>query len=241
MRRCLFFRAHKTHGLLITVLAALTLLAAPGSASPATRIVLFGTASGSHLTVTANGSNVLVEGTMASVLPRGCRLAQGHRMAVCPTAGAGAVELVMGAENDYVEVAGTLPLPLTVHLGGGEDRFVGGAENDFCFPEGSKRNRCIGEGGDDVCITGSRNSDCVGGGGDDYCRAGAGSDGCWGGPGDDVCYMGPGEDGCHGEAGDDRLYGEAGADQLYGGEGLDFCDGGAGPGHSHECESGPRH
>ena len=132
-----------------------------------------------------------------------------------------------------------LPFPLTVHLGDGEDKFIGSAEKDICFPEGSRRNRCIGEGGDDVCITGSLNSDCVGGGGDDYCRHGSGSDGCWGGPGDDICIMGPGQDGCHGEGGNDRLYGDHDPDQLYGGAGIDYCDGGPGWGYSRTCEAGP--
>ncbi len=237
----MFFRAHKTHKLLIAALAALALLALPSVASPAERIVVFGTASGSHLKVMKNGANIVVKGTMASARPQGCRLIAGRRVAVCPIAGAGGIELDMGPSNDFVEVLNELPFTLTVRLGDGEDKFIGNAEKDVCFPEGSRRNRCIGEGGDDVCITGSRNSDCVGGPGDDYCRTSTGSDGCWGGPGDDVCYMGPGQDGCHGEAGNDRLYGESDPDQLYGGEGFDFCDGGTGFGYSRECETGPRH
>ena len=235
----LFLRAHKTHRLLIVAFAALALLALPSAAAPAERIVLFGTASGSHLKVMKNGANIVVKGTMASARPHGCRLVAGRRVAVCPIAGAGGIELNMGPSNDFVEVLNPLPFALTVHLGDGEDKFIGSAEKDICFPEGSRRNRCIGEGGDDICITGSRNSDCVGGPGDDYCRTSTGSDGCWGGPGDDVCYMGPGQDGCHGEGGNDRLYGESDPDQLYGGEGFDFCDGGPGFGYSRECETGP--
>lgn len=241
MRRSLFSVAHKTHRLLIAGIAALLLLALPASASPAERIVLFGTASGSHLRVSADGSDIVVEGTMASGGARGCRFARGHRAAICPISGAGGIELNMGDAHDFVEVLDPLPFPLTVHLGSGEDKFIGSAEKDVCFPEGSRRNRCIGEGGNDVCITGAKNSDCVGGGGDDYCRTSTGSDGCWGGPGDDVCYMGPGQDGCHGEGGEDRLYGEASPDQLYGGEGRDYCDGGPGFGYSRECEAGPGH
>jgi Ca2+-binding RTX toxin-like protein len=220
-------------------MTAVALLALPSVASPEGRIVVFGAASGSHLHISTNGSNLVVKGTMASARPQGCRFLRGHQAAVCPTAGVDGIELDMGPSNDFVEVQDRLPFPLTVRLGSGEDKFVGNAEKDICFPEGSRRNRCIGEGGDDVCVTGSRNSDCVGGPGDDYCRTSTGSDGCWGGPGNDVCYMGPGQDGCHGEAGDDRLFGELDPDQLYGGEGFDFCDGGPGIGYSRECESGP--
>jgi hypothetical protein len=237
-----FPHAHKTHRLLIIgLLAIIALLSLPGVASPAGRIVVFGTASGSHLKVSKSGGEIVVEGTMASAPPQGCRLTAGRHVAACPIAGADGIEIDMGASNDLVEVLDPMPFTLTAHLGDGEDKFIGNAEKDVCFPEGSRRNRCIGEGGDDVCITGARNSDCIGGPGDDYCRTSTGSDGCWGGPGDDVCYMGPGQDGCHGEAGNDRLYGELDPDQLYGGEGFDYCDGGPGAGYSHECEAGPRH
>ncbi len=100
-----------------------------------------------------------------------------------------------------------MPMPVVVYLGPGSDKFVGNAERDICFPGGARRNRCVGRGNNDVCITGPRNSDCVGGGGNDFCRHGAGSDGCWGGRGRDMCIMGPGMDGCHGGPGNDRLYG----------------------------------
>jgi hypothetical protein len=237
----LFSRAHKTHGLLIACLAAIALLSLPSVASPAGRIVIEGAASSSHLRLSVDGSSVLVTGAMADAPPRGCRFIRRHRAALCSVTGAIAIELEMGPSNDLVEVLDPLPFPLTAHLGSGEDKFTGSGEKDLCYPEGSRRNRCVGKGGDDVCITGARNSDCVGGNGNDYCRTSTGSDGCWGGPGDDVCYMGPGQDGCHGDAGDDRLYGELNPDQLYGGEGFDYCDGGPGMGQSRACEAGPRH
>lgn len=231
-------RPHKTHSFLTVVLAAIALLALPGAASTTERIVVHGAASGSHLKMSTSGSSIVVEGIMAKV--RGCLFTRGRHLAVCPIADADAIELDMGPNGDFVEVLDRLPFPLTLRLGSGEDKFIGNAEKDICYPEGTKRNRCIGEGGDDICITGSRNSDCVGGSGDDYCKTSTGSDGCWGNDGDDVCYMGPGQDGCHGEAGNDRLYGEHDPDQLYGGEGFDYCDGGPGVGFSHACEAGPR-
>jgi Ca2+-binding RTX toxin-like protein len=236
----IFPRPHKTHRLLIFALALLGLLAIPGAASTSERIVVHGAASGSHLKVSRSGSNIVVDGIMAKAQPRGCHFTRGHHEAVCSIGDADAIEIQTGPSGDFVEVLDDMPFPLTVRLGSGEDKFIGNAERDICYPEGSKRNRCIGNGGNDVCITGSRNSDCVGGPGEDYCRHGTGSDGCWGGPGDDVCVMGPGQDGCHGEGGDDRLYGEGDPDQLYGGEGHDYCDGGPGVGFSHTCEAGPR-
>jgi Ca2+-binding RTX toxin-like protein len=225
---------------ILVLLGILGPMLLPASAAPAGRIVVFGAASGSHLTLTTRGSSILVNGYLAGAEPSGCR-ARSRLAAVCAAEEATAIELDMGPEGDLVEVLDRMPLPLTVHLGAGQDKFIGNGERDTCFSEGTRRNRCVGGGGNDTCITGPRNSDCVGGLGDDYCRTSTGSDGCWGGPGDDYCFMGPGEDGCHGGPGNDRLYGGAGADQLYGGPGRDECDGAPGVGRSHNCESGLGH
>lgn len=223
------------------LLALVALLATPTAATPAGQIVVYGSHRGSTLILSTRGPHIIVKGRMAHHRPLGCRFRRRHRVAVCPTRNASRIEVQMGPSGDLVEVADRLPLPLTVHLGAGSDKFIGNGERDICFSEGSRRNRCIGGANDDVCITGNRNSDCVGGPGDDYCHHGDGSDGCWGGPGDDVCVMGRGQDGCHGGPGNDRLYGGPSPDQLYGGDGRDYCNGGPGLGRSHTCNAGPRH
>ncbi len=219
--------------------AALLLLLVASEATPERRIVIRGAASGTHLRLSVDGSSLRVTGPMAEA-SGGCRFTRGHGAAACSLSGAGGVEIQTGPADDKVEVFDPLPVPLTAYLGAGSDKLVGNAESDTCYPQGTPRNRCIGEGGDDICISAPVNTDCVGGGGDDYCRTSAGSDGCWGGPGNDICLMGAGEDGCHGDAGNDRLYGGPGADQLYGGAGRDYCDGEPGLGKSHECELRPR-
>lgn len=227
--------------LLAGVLTALALLmAAPTFATPAGQIVIHGAHSGSTLTLSTKGNKIVVKGKMAKGHQPGCRFTRGHRVAVCSARRANSIEIQMGPSGDFVRVEERMPMPLTVYLGGGSDKFIGNGERDTCFPGGARRNRCVGGGGNDTCITGPRNSDCVGGPGDDYCRHGTGSDGCWGGPGNDVCVMGPGQDGCHGEGGNDRLYGGAQPDQLYGGRGHDYCNGGPGWGKSHTCDAGPR-
>jgi Ca2+-binding RTX toxin-like protein len=226
--------------LILGAAALLSLVAAPAPASTEGQIVVHGPQFSSHLRISVSGGEIVVAGQVADD-PVGCQIAEGHRATVCPIADAGGMEIVMGPEDDKVEVDSPLPMPLTVRLGDGSDKFLGNDEPDTCYSEGSKRNRCLGFGGDDICITGEQNSDCVGGDGNDYCKHGAGSDGCFGGPGDDECDMGAGNDGCHGGPGDDRLLGGPGADQLYGGSGHDYCDGGPGIGMSHECESGPGH
>lgn len=226
--------------LALGAVALLSLIAAPSPATTEGQIVVHGPQVSSHLRISVSGGNIVVNGQVSDD-PVGCRVTEGHRATVCPIADAGGMEVVMGPEDDKVEVDSPLPMPLTVRLGDGSDKFLGNAEPDTCYSEGSKRNRCLGFGGNDTCITGDQNSDCVGGDGNDYCKHGDCSDGCFGGKGDDECDMGPGNDGCHGGPGDDRLLGGAGADQLYGGPGHDSCDGGPGVGMSHECESGPGH
>lgn len=220
---------------------ALLLLLAFGSATavPEGKIVVHGAAPGSHLRLSMDGPRLVARGVLADASAADCRLER-HHLAICPLRGAGSIEVDMGPSGDFVEVEDRLPLPLTVYLGDGSDKFIGNGERDTCYSEGARRNRCVGGAGDDICITGEQNSDCVGGSGDDYCKHGGGSDGCWGGPGHDVCIMGPGQDGCHGEGGEDELYGGSSADKLYGGDDRDHCDGGPGWGYSVECESGPR-
>jgi Ca2+-binding RTX toxin-like protein len=238
---------------------ALALFAANPTAEGEGQIVVTGADSGSHLRLTVSDGAIVVNGYMAPGDPPGCRLTKPRSAAVCPLAGVGSVEVDMGPSADKVEVLDALPIPLTAHLGAGSDKLIGNGEPDTCYPEGTRRNRCTGGPGSDICITGPRNTDCVGGPGNDYCKASTGSDGCFGGPGRDVCLMGPGHDGCHGGPGDDllyggswsdklyggrgedRLYGGGAADKLYGGPGFDYCDGQGPIGRSYRCEAGPRH
>ncbi len=218
--------------------AALLSLIAAANATPEGRVVIQGPPSGTHLRLSPEGGALVVSGPIAG-LSEGCHHTRDHA-ARCSLAGVGGIEVVTGPSGDKVEVLQRLPVPLTAHLGGGSDKLIGNGEPDTCYPEGTPRNRCVGGGGNDICISANVNTDCVGGGGNDFCRMGDGSDGCWGGPGDDVCLMGAGSDGCHGEGGRDRLYGGPGADQLYGGAGPDVCDGLPGVGRQHECELRPR-
>jgi len=221
-------------------LAIVALLAAAAPASPAGQIVIYGAHSGSHLKLTVSGPRIVVKGYMSRARPEGCRWKRRRLVAVCPLKGVSSIQLNMGPSGDMVRVRDRLPIPLTAYLGNGSDKFIGNGERDTCYPQGARRNRCVGGGGNDICITGPRNSDCVGGGGNDFCQHDTGSDGCWGGPGRDICLMGPGQDGCHGGPGNDQLFGGPSPDQLYGGRGFDLCDGGPGWGRSHTCEAGPR-
>lgn len=227
--------------LLTVAVVVLVFFGLSSPASPQGGIILIrGSDSGSHLRLSVSGGQLLVNGHLTAEGPSGCRLARSYRAASCRLAEASSVVVEMGPANDKVTVLDPLPVPLTAYLGSGSDKLIGNAEADTCYPQDSARNRCIGDAGDDICISGPENTDCVGGTGDDYCKTSNGSDGCWGGPGRDECLMGDGQDGCHGEGGDDRLFGGAGSDQLYGGDGTDHCDSGPGGGQTHECEAWPR-
>jgi Ca2+-binding RTX toxin-like protein len=218
--------------------AALLLLIGAGSAEPEGRIVIHGAEAGTHLRLSVSGGDLVVTGPMAEAT-EGCNFGRGHGAATCPLSDVGQVEVDTGPNDDKVEVLNKLPVPLIAYLGAGSDKLIGNGEPDSCHPQGTPRNRCVGGGGNDICVSAPVNTDCVGGPGNDFCRTSDGSDGCWGGPGNDFCSMGAGQDGCHGEAGNDRLYGGSGGDQLYGGEGSDLCDGEAGLGKARECEIRP--
>jgi RTX calcium-binding nonapeptide repeat (4 copies) len=235
-------RRSRLAGAALALAAALLLVLGLGGPTASTqgRIVVHGADSGTHLRLAVRHGHLVVRGWMAPTRPAGCHFKRYRLIAICGLGGNGLVELRLGPSGDMVQVLDRLPVPLLVFLGRGSDKFIGNGERDICYPQGSRRNRCIGRGGNDICITGPRNSDCVGGRGNDFCRHGTGSDGCWGGPGRDVCLMGPGHDGCHGGRGNDWLYGGSSSDRLYGGRGRDHCDGGLGWGRSQTCEAGPR-
>jgi hypothetical protein len=207
-------------------------------------LVIEGSSAREHvrLSMSRNGKRIVVRGQLhRGHKPRRCRRRHHRKVLRCRAGGLNAVLVDMGGSGDKLEVLDTLPVPLTVNLGRGRDKFIGAGEADLCYTGGTNRNRCIGGGGNDACIGAALNEDCVGGRGNDYCNVKAGSDGCFGGPGQDVCIMGAGHDGCHGDRGKDHLYGGSSSDQLYGGGGSDFCDGQRGVGRSHGCEGGPRH
>lgn len=240
--------------LAILALAALALWIAPSAGSADGPLVVQGAESGTHLRLElSDDGQLVVDGFMASNAPAGCQAVHPRTLALCPLTGVPFIEVDTGDNSDKVEVLDPMPVPVTVHLGDGSDKFIGNAEDDTCYPEGAQRNRCYGGAGDDICITGPQNSDCVGDGGNDYAKFSTGSDGCWGdfspvsddprtgSPGDDICVMGPGKDGAHGGPGNDKLYEGSGQGKLYGEGGTDFCDGGPGVGRSTGCEQGPGH
>jgi len=176
----------------LTAAGALLLALGPASASPRGEIVVRGAASGSHLELSLAGGNLVVHGWMARAAGAGCRLTHHRTLAVCRLRDAGGIEVDMGPSGDFVEVLDRLPVPLTVHLGDGSDKFIGNGERDTCYSEGARRNRCVGGPGDDVCVMGP---------GQDGCHGEAGKDELYGGPSADQLYGGGGYDRCDGTPG----------------------------------------
>src|SRR5215207_7620237 len=111
--------------LVVAVLAVLALLAVPTVATPAGQIVIYGADSGSTLTLSTQGGRIVVKGNMSRRHQPGCRFTRGHRVAVCSTRNASSIEIQMGPSGDFVRVAERMPLPVTVYLGAGSDKFIG--------------------------------------------------------------------------------------------------------------------
>jgi hypothetical protein len=232
----------------IAFIAILALLPTPAETAPTASarpgaLMIAGRPGADHvrIRVSTNGKRFKIRGKVRTSGPHRCKKRHHRTRRRCAVRDVTAIVVDMGRGGDKLEILDSMPVPVTGLLGPGSDKMIGAGENDTCLPQGARRNRCIGGGGNDVCISGPRNTDCVGGPGNDYCETQGGSDGCFGGPGRDICKMGGGHDGCHGDGGNDQLFGGPSSDKLYGGAGNDYCDGGRGVGRSYTCERGPRH
>src|SRR3954452_19140930 len=116
---CPPFLARNRTATTLALAAALVLSLLSSSATSTSQIVLHGAASGSTLRLSVHGPRLVAKGLMAHAHPAGCRFKRFRRIAVCRLSGAGAIEVDMGPSGDFVKVEDRLPLPLTVHLGGG--------------------------------------------------------------------------------------------------------------------------
>ena len=159
-----------------------------------------------------------------------------------------------GAGNDTITVDPSVPLPIELRGGAGDDRLragkgraklLGGPGNDALYggpatdylDGGPGDDQLFGDGGNDVLIGGNGadlldggqgDDDLQGGEGRDVLRGGAGSDRLYGQRDDDLLEGGTGDDTLDGGSDNDKLYGQAGNDRLVGGDGRDILDGGGG-------------
>lgn len=136
----------------------------------------------------------------------------------------GAIDLKDG--NDlYIGRSGNVVGP--VAGGGGDDKLVGGVDDDT-FQGDAGNDILNGNDGDDSLSGGSDDDILRGGQGNDLLDGGLGNDDLLGGSGDDFLWGGDGNDTLKGGAGDDEMLGDLGSDSLTGGAGNDFLSGDAG-------------
>jgi len=105
---------------------------------------------------------------------------------VCRAPAIAGFEVNAGGGDDLVVMAKSVPVPVTLRGGPGDDRLVGGWDDD----------KIVGGAGNDVL---------VGRGGDDRLYGGPGRDKLLGTSGDDLLRGGPGRDKEIGGAGKDRI------------------------------------
>lgn len=116
---------------------------------------------------------------------------------------------VIRADSGNFSGQSTIPVPIRLDGGSGNDTLRSGSGNDVLY----------GQGGNDKLYSYY---------GEDKLFGGTGNDFLYGGHDNDILYGGDNNDVLLGEVGDDRLWGQAGNDRLDGGSGNDNMNGGSG-------------
>jgi hypothetical protein len=101
---------------------------------------------------------------------------------VCEAAAIGGFEVNANGGNDVVTVGKTVPAPVTLRGGPGDDRLVGGSSDD----------KLLGGAGNDVLVGRAGNDWIAGSAGDDKLVGGSGDDKLLGGPGVNALFGGSG-------------------------------------------------
>jgi Ca2+-binding RTX toxin-like protein len=100
----------------------------------------------------------------------------------CRASAIASFEVDVGGGDDHVVIAASVPVPVTLRGGPGNDKLVGGAGDD----------KLVGGPGDDILIGRAGNDSLYGGPGRDVLRGGSGEDLLRGGGGRDTLIPGPG-------------------------------------------------
>jgi Ca2+-binding RTX toxin-like protein len=135
------------------------------------------------------------------------------------------IELFALEGND--DVSNSSAIVIYMDLGAGNDKAIGG-QNDDTLTGGAGKNTLFGGAGNDrLNGSGSRDS-LFGEGNDDRLYGNGGDDTLDGGGNVDRLFGGDGNDSLFGAGSNDKLYGELGDDTLFGGTGANILDGGDG-------------
>ena len=198
-------------GALLPTPAAAATAQASVTSSPTVGVRLMGSDLRDQVVLTRAGTStaplIVVDTAAPLTVGTGCQPVTGDpTRAVCtaPLVGTSLKPVLVfsGAGDDSIAHGASLPIPMTVNTGTGNDTVTGGPAVDT--------------------LTGSSGSDVL--------RGGDGTDTLRGSSGDDTLDGGPGrDDNLFGQSGNDRLLGGDGdSDDLDGGSGADTFDGGAG-------------
>ena len=101
---------------------------------------------------------------------------------VCQASAVGSFEVNSGAGDDTVAVSRTVPIPITLRGGPGNDMLSGGGGPDKLIG-GDGDDRLVGRGGNDALYGGEGNDTLIGCSGDDILRGDGGADVLLGGSG----------------------------------------------------------
>jgi Ca2+-binding RTX toxin-like protein len=174
---------------LLTLAALAAALALPPASAPAAyNVLLAGGAEANRIQIslTPDGRQYAIE----SVVPlevggEVCVHREGRENElICDAPEIVSFEVNAGAGDDFVSVASTVPVPVTIRAGSGNDTLAGGGGAD----------KLIGGAGDDDLSGGAEGDALIGGPGADVLRGGGGVDLLIGGPGKDLLRGGPGRD-----------------------------------------------
>lgn len=103
---------------------------------------------------------------------------------VCEATAIAGFEVNAGAGDDTVKIGRSVPIPVTLRGGPGDDRLFGGAESDKLVG-GAGEDMLLGRSGDDRLYGGPGRDKLIGAAGDDVLRGGPGRDELLPGKGDD--------------------------------------------------------
>lgn len=134
--------------------------------------------------LTADGTTYLISSSAPLEVGGGvCTHPEGNEYLLsCAAPEIASFEVNAGGGDDAVQLAGDVPVPVTLRGEGGNDRLAGGAGADKLLG-GPGNDALFGRGGNDWLLGGPGNDHLVGGPGDDVLKGGPGVDSVVGGPG----------------------------------------------------------
>jgi hypothetical protein len=178
-------RAEMKRAILIATTMLATFAVSAHASEQPLNILLTGDAEANSFGIglTADGTTYLISSSAPLEIGGVCTHPEGDRyMLSCPAPQIGSFEVNAGPGDDAVQLAGDVPVPVTLRGDPGDDRLVSGAGADKLIG-GPGDDALYGRAGNDWLFGGPGGDRLVGGLGDDVLRGGPGVDATLGGPG----------------------------------------------------------